>query len=77
VSPGEWAGLISAVTGGVTAILGAVGALVLQLRRISPTERHDAAAQASSTDEQQNEQLRKLQDELEQIRREREEDSPS
>jgi len=77
VSPGEWAGLISAITGGVTAILGAIGALILQLRRISPTERHDAAAQASSTDEQQNEQLAKLQQELEQLRRQRGEEPPS
>jgi hypothetical protein len=77
VSPGEWAGLISAITGGVTAILGAVGALVLQLRRISPNERHDAAAQASSTDEQQNAQLAELQQELERLRQEREGDSPS
>lgn len=76
MSPGEWAGLISAVTGGVTAILAALGGLIVQLRRISPTERHDAAEQASSTDEQQNEQLRKLQDELERLRREREEGSP-
>jgi len=76
VSPGEWAGLISAIAGGVTAILTAVGALVLQLRRISPNERHAAADQASNTDEQQNEQLRLLQEELEKLRRQREEEGP-
>jgi hypothetical protein len=69
VSPGEWAGLISAITGGVTAILGAIGALVLQLRRISPNERHAAADQASSTDEAQNEQLRLLQEKLDRLER--------
>ena len=77
MSPGEWAGLISAITGGVTAILAAIGGLILQLRRISPTERHDAAAQASSTDEQQNEQLRAMAAEIEKLRREREEGPPS
>ena len=77
MSPGEWAGLISAITGGVTAILAAVGGLILQLRRISPNERHDAAAQASSTDEQQNEQLRAMAAEIEKLRREREEGPPS
>lgn len=76
MSPGEWAGLISAIAGGVTAILTAVGALVLQLRRISPNERHAAADQASNTDEQQNEQLRLLQEELEKLRRQREEEGP-
>lgn len=76
MSPGEWAGLISAITGGVTAILGSVAALILQLRRISPNERHAAADQASSTDEAQNEQLAKLQQELEQLRRQRGEEPP-
>ena len=79
MSVGEWAGLITAITSGVVAILGAVGALVLQMRRISPQERHDAAAQASSTDEKQNVELELLRLELEQLRqqRQREEDMPS
>lgn len=75
MSPGEWAGLISAVTGGVATILGAVGALILQVRRISPRERHDAAEQASSTDEKQDEELRLLREKLERL--ERGEESPS
>lgn len=74
MSPGEWAGLISAITGGVTAILAAIGGLIVQLRRISPTERHDAAAQASSTDEAQDQRLQELEAELRRIRGE---DSPS
>jgi hypothetical protein len=69
VSPGEWAGLISAIAGGVTAIIGSIGALVLQLRRISPNERHAAADQASNTDEAQNEQLRLLQEKLDRLER--------
>lgn len=69
MSPGEWAGLISAITGGVTAILGSVAALILQLRRISPTERRDAAEQASSTDAAQNEALRLLQEKIDRLER--------
>lgn len=68
MTPGEWAGLVSAITGGVTAILAAIGGLILQLRRISPTERHDAAAQASSTDTAQDQRLRELEAELRRIR---------
>lgn len=75
MSPGEWAGLISAITGGVTAILAAVGGLILQLRRISPNERRGAAEQASSTDAVQNEQLRLLQEKIDRL--ERGEEPPS
>lgn len=76
MSPGEWAGLITAITGGVTAIIGALAGLLLQLRRISPNERRDAAEQASSTDEKQDEQLRQLQAEIERLKQERGEEGP-
>lgn len=76
MSLGDLAGLITAITSGVVAILGAIGALILQLRRISPRERHDAADQASSTDEQQNEELRLLRERLQQLEQ-RGEGSPS
>jgi hypothetical protein len=77
VSLGDLTGLVTAITSGVVAILGAIGALILQLRRISPKERHDAADQASSTDETQNEQLRLLQEKLDRLEQQRGEGSPS
>lgn len=77
MSLGDLTGLVTAITSGVVAILGAVGALVLQMRRISPKERHDAADQASSTDETQNEQLRLLQEKLDRLEQQQGEESPS
>lgn len=77
MSLGDLTGLITAITSGVVAILGAIGALILQLRRISPKERHAAADQASSTDEMQNEQLETLRQELERLKRQRGEEPPS
>ena len=77
MSLGDLTALITAITSGVVAILGAIGALILQLRRISPKERHDAADQASSTDEAQDEQLRILQEKLARLERQRGEESSS
>lgn len=76
MSLGDLTGLITAITSGVVAILGAIGALILQLRRISPKERHDAADQASSTDEVQNEQLRLMQEKLARLEQQRGEEPP-
>lgn len=77
MSLGDLTALITAITSGVVAILGAIGALILQLRRISPKERHDAADQASSTDEAQDEQLRILQEKLARLERQRGEEPSS
>lgn len=48
----DLAALITAITGAIVAILGAIGGLVVTLRRVSPKERADAVANTSSDDAQ-------------------------
>lgn len=57
---GELATLITAIAGGLAAVLGPVVTLVIALRRVSPREREDAATNATTTDQAQDERLREL-----------------
>lgn len=61
----DLATLISAISGALVAVLGAVGGLIVTLRRVSPKERADAVANAE-TDASQDELIAKLE---EQVRR--------
>ncbi len=60
---GELATLITAIGGGLAAILGPVVTLVIALRRVSPREREDAANNAS-TDQAQDTRIAELEQRL-------------
>lgn len=60
--------LVTAIGGAVAAILGGVGAVILALRRVSPTERTSAAAAPMETEREKRiaeleEALRKAREE--------------
>lgn len=66
---GDVATLITAIGGASAAILGSIAGLIVALRRISPKERGDAAANAAAAhDGAQDERLRELADEIERLR---------
>lgn len=62
----DLAALITAISGAMVAVLGAVGGLVVTLRRVSPKERADAVANAG-TDEAQDDRIAELEERLKRL----------
>lgn len=60
---GELATLITAIGGGLAAVLGPIVTLVIALRRVSPREREDAATNAT-TDRAQDDRIAELEQRL-------------
>lgn len=60
---GDLATLITAIAGGLAAVLGPVVTLVIALRRVSPREREDAVTNAG-TDRAQDERIAELEQRL-------------
>lgn len=63
---GDLALLITAIGSALAAVIGAVGGLVVAVRRISPHERTEAA---SSADQEQDRRLQELQDRIDELTR--------